>query len=94
MKTGYWVLIIDDLLWSCNLVSSSASPLFSSASALLLFIAELQNWLDDGLVLKMLEHGSLVPGLLVLVATNRNNVVESDGDSEESVRRRMSLGRD
>jgi hypothetical protein len=73
---------------------SSDSPLFSSASALLLFIAELQNWLDDGLVLKMLEHGCLVRGLLVLVATNRNSTVESGGDSEENVRRRMSLGRD
>ena len=45
-------------------------------------------------LLKMLEQGCLVQGLLVHMVTNRNSAVESGGDSEESVRRRMSLGRD
>ena len=44
MKTGYWVLIIDDLLWTWNLVSSSASPFLLLFSPLLLLIAELARW--------------------------------------------------
>ena len=79
---------------SSVLVILSAPLLLLFSPLLLLFFSSLQNWLDDGLVLKMLEHGCLVQGLLVLVATNRNSAAESGGDSEENVRRRMSLGRD
>ena len=74
---------------SSGLVILSAPLLLLFSPLLLLFFSSLQNWLDDGLVLKMLEHGCLV-----LVATNRNSAAESGGDSEENVRRRMSLGRD
>ena len=62
-------------------------------SYFLLFFSSLQNWLVDDLVLKMLEQGCLVQRLLVHMVTNRNSAVENGGDSEENVRRQVSLDR-
>ena len=62
-------------------------------SYFLFFFSSLQNWLVDDLVLKMLEQGCLVQGLLVHMVTNRNSAVENGGDSEENVRRQVSLDR-
>ena len=62
-------------------------------SYFLLFFSSLQNWLVDDLVLKMLEQGCLVQGLLIHMVTNRNSAVENGGDSEENVRRQVSLDR-
>ena len=62
-------------------------------SSFLLFFSSLQNWLVDDLVLKGLEQGCLVQGLLVHMVTNRNSAVEDGGVSEENFRRRASLDR-
>ena len=78
---------------SSGLVILSPPLLLLFSPLLLLFFSSLQNWLVDDLVLKMLEQGCLVQGLLVPMVTNRNSAVESGGDSEENVRRRVSLGR-
>ena len=78
---------------SSGLVILSPPLLLLFSPLLLLFFSSLQNWLDDDLVLKMLEQGCLVQGLLVHMVTNRGSVVEGGGDSEENVRRRVSLDR-
>ena len=78
---------------SSGLVILSPPLLLLFSPLLLLFFSSLQNWLDDDLVLKMLEQGCLVQGLLVHMVTNRDSVVEDGGDSEENVRRRVSLDR-
>ena len=79
---------------SSGLVILSPPLLLLFSPLLLLFFSSLQNWLDDDLVLKMLEQGCLVQGLLVHMVTNGKSAVDGGGDSEGSVRRRMSLGRD
>ena len=78
---------------SSGLVILSPPLLLLFSPLLLLFFSSLQNWLDDDLVLKMLEQGCLVQGLLVHMVTNRNSAVENGGDSEENVRRQVSLDR-
>ena len=53
----------------------------SSSPLLLLFFSSLQNWLGDGLVLKGLEQGDLVQGILVQMVTIRNSAVDDGGIS-------------
>ena len=64
-------------------LSSIVSPglEISSSPLLLLFFSSLQNWLGDGLVLKGLEQGDLVQGLLVQMVTIRNSAVDDGGIS-------------
>ena len=78
---------------SSGLEIFSAPLLLLFFSSLFLFFSSLQNWLVDDLVLKGLEQGCLVQGLLVHMVTNRNSAVEDGGVSEENFRRRASLDR-